>query len=169
MNDTDLSQLLVQGYTLQNLFGFEITESARTASVMMKTFGLDGTEAMDLIITATQRGGNFSDELLDTFREYSPQFKALGYNAEQFTAILIAGAKAGAFNLDKVGDAAKESFLRIGDGSTGSREDLTELGLSFEQIEKDIQSGGESANSAFTAVASAIATINDPAEKLHLL
>ncbi|MFF5993715.1 phage tail tape measure protein [Lysinibacillus sp. KU-BSD001] len=168
VGEEDLSNLLESSYTLQELFGAEIQESARTASVMMKTFGIDGQQAMDLITTGFQRGGDFSGELLDTLREYAPQFKALGYDAEAFTAILIAGAESGAFNLDKLGDVAKESFLRIGDGSKASREALSDLGLDFKQIETDINSGGETANSAFAAVASAIAMVKDPAEKSAL-
>lgn len=168
VGDQELSKLLESGYTLQELFGADLQESARTASVMMQTFGIDGQTAMDLITVGFQRGGDFSGELLTTMQEYSPQFKALGYDAEAFTAILIAGAESGAFNLDKVGDAAKESFLRIGDGSKASRTALGDLGLDFKKIENDINSGGESANSAFAAVASAIALVQDPAEKSAL-
>lgn len=168
VGDQELTKLLESGYTLQELFGTDMQESARTASVMMKVFGIEGQEAMDLITVAFQRGGDFSGELLDTLREYAPQFKALGYDAEGFTSILIAGAEAGAFNLDKIGDSAKESFLRIGDGSKSSRDALKDLGLDFNKIESDINSGGESANSAFAAVASAIALVKEPAEKSAL-
>lgn len=168
VGDQELTKLLESGYTLQELFGTDMQESARTASVMMKVFGIEGQEAMDLITVAFQRGGDFSGELLDTLREYAPQFKALGYDAEGFTSILIAGAEAGAFNLDKIGDSAKESFLRIGDGSKSSRDALKDLGLDFNKIESDINSGGESANSAFAAVASAISLVKEPAEKSAL-
>ncbi|MER2190620.1 MAG: phage tail tape measure protein [Solibacillus sp.] len=168
LGDEQLEGLLAAGYTLNELFEFELVESTRTASVMAKTFGIEGQTAMDLITVAAQRGANFNDELLDTLREYSPQFKALGYSAEEFTAILIEGSKLGIFGLDKLGDTAKESFLRFGDGSKSSREALADLGLSFEQIEADIQGGGETANKAFTAVASAIALVEDPAEKSAL-
>lgn len=165
LNDTDLQKVLEGAYTLKDAFGAEINESTRTASVLMKNFGVDSQTALDLMTTGFQRGGNFSDELLDTMREYAPQFKGMGYDAEEFTAILIAGAESGAFNLDKVGDAAKEAFLRIGDGSKGSRDALGSLGLDFEKIEGDINSGGESAKSAFAAVTSAIASVEDPAAR----
>ncbi|AJD92027.1 hypothetical protein JMA_27100 [Jeotgalibacillus malaysiensis] len=165
LNDVDLKNVLESAYILQDAFGAELNESTRTASVLMKNFGVDSETAFDLMTTAFQRGGNFSDELLDTLREYAPQFQGMGYDAEEFTAILIAGAEAGAFNLDKVGDAAKESFLRIGDGSKASRDALEQLGLDVNQVETDINSGGESAQSAFAAVASAIAGVEDPAAK----
>ena len=168
LSDVDLKKVAEGAYTIKDAFGAEINETTRTASVLMKTFQIDSTKALDLITTGFQRGGNFSDELVDSLREYAPQFKGMGYNAEEFTAILIAGAESGAFSLDKIGDAAKESFLRIGDGSKSSRDALGNLGLGFEQIEEDINSGGESAKSAFAAVVAAISTVEDPAAKAQM-
>ena len=168
LNNGELQEFAEGAYTIKDAFGAEINETTRTASVLMKNFGITGNKALDLITTGFQKGGNFSDELLDTLREYAPQFKGMGYDAEEFTAILIAGAESGAFNLDKIGDAAKEAFIRIGDGSKNSRGSLKELGLDFEQIEKDINSGGESAKSSFAAVTAAIATVKDPAKKAQL-
>lgn len=168
LSDVDLKKVAEGAYTIKDAFGAEINETTRTASVLMKNFQIDSTEALDLITTGFQRGGNFSDELLDTLREYAPQFKGMGFEADEFTAILIAGAESGAFGLDKVGDAAKEAFLRIGDGSKGSRDALGNLGLDFQQIETDINSGGESAKSSFAAVVAAIATVKDPAEKAQM-
>ena len=165
LSDVELQGIAEGAYAIRDAFGSEISETTRTASVLMKNFEISGTTALDLITTGFQRGGDFSGELLDTLREYAPQFKGMGYNAEEFTAILIAGAKAGAFNLDKVGDAAKEAFLRIGDGSKTSRDALGSVGLDFKQIENDINSGGETAKTAFAAVASAIAGIQDPAKR----
>lgn len=168
LNNGELQEFAEGAYTIKDAFGAEINETTRTASVLMKNFGINGTKALDLITTGFQKGGNFSDELLDTLREYAPQFKGMGYDAEEFTAILIAGAESGAFGLDKIGDAAKEAFLRIGDGSKGSRDALGDLGLDFKQIEKDINSGGKSAKTSFAAVTAAISTVKDPAKKAQM-
>ncbi|WP_336078526.1 phage tail tape measure protein [Paenibacillus sp. 203] len=165
LDDSTLTDLTQKAVILKEAFDAEVNETTRTASVLMKNFGIDGSEAMDLITVGFQRGGNFSDELLDTLREYAPQFKGLGYSADEFTAILIAGAEKGAFNLDKIGDSAKEAFLKIGDGSGGSRDALKALGLDFKQVENDIASGGESTKKAFTAVVTAISSIKDPAQR----
>lgn len=165
LDNGELEKIAEAAYTLSDAFGAEINETTRTAAVLMKNFGIGSEEAFDLMTTGFQKGGDFTGELLDTLREYAPQFKGMGYNAEEFTAILIAGAEAGAFNLDKVGDAAKEAFLRIGDGSKSSQEALEDVGLDVRQIEKDINSGGDSAKTAFAAVASAIAGIKDPAKR----
>ena len=63
---------------------------------------------MDILTIGFQNGANYSGELLDTMREYSPKFKELGLDADTAMAYLIQGAQNGAFNLDKVGDAMKE-------------------------------------------------------------
>lgn len=165
LDDGQLQEFAEGAYTIKDAFGAEINETTRTASVLMKTFGIEGNTALDLITTGFQKGGNFSDELIDSLREYAPQFKGMGYNAEEFTAILIAGAESGAFSLDKLADAAKEGFLRIGDGSKSTRDALEELGLNVQQVETDINSGGETAKTAFAAVSAAIAGVKDPAQK----
>lgn len=165
LNDTELSDITTKALIMRDAFDAEVNETTRTASVLMKNFKIDSSEAMDLMTVAFQRGGNFSDELLDTLREYAPQFKGMGYSAEEFTALLISGAEKGAFNLDKIGDSAKESFLRIGDGSTSSRDALKALGLDFQKVENDINSGGEGAQRAFGAVVTAIASVKDPAKQ----
>lgn len=165
LNDAELSDITTKALIMRDAFDAEVNETTRTASVLMKNFGIESSEAMDLMTVAFQRGGNFSDELLDTLREYAPQFKAMGYNAEEFTALLIAGAQKGAFNLDKIGDSAKESFLRIGEGSTSSRDALKVLGLDFQKVENDINAGGDGAQQAFGAVVSAIASVKDPAKQ----
>ncbi|MEI7027158.1 phage tail tape measure protein [Paenibacillus sp. y28] len=127
LDDESLSQITQSALILQETFDADVNETTRTASVLMKNFGLDGQEAMDLMVAGFQKGGNFSDELLDTLREYAPQFKAMGISAEDALGILIKGAENGAFNLDKVGDAIKEFNIRVKDGSDSTYEAMAQL------------------------------------------
>lgn len=151
---------------LQSLFEAPVAESTRAVGVMMKNFqGLSETQAFDLIAAGFQRGGNYSDELLDTMREYSPQFAAMGLSAEQMTGILIAGAQAGAFNLDKVGDAVKEFNIRAQDGSKGTAEGFKAIGLDADKMGASIAKGGPAAQQAFQATLAALATIEDPLKR----
>ncbi len=89
---------------------WDTKEISRAITQMQKAFGVSAEEAGDLIITTLQKAGDKADDLLDTFWEYSPLMKEAGMNAKEFTAILIAGAKEGAFNYDKLADTIKESF-----------------------------------------------------------
>lgn len=162
LGDDTTGEILDYAYIIRDKFGGEIAESTRTASVMMKQFGIDGQEAMDLITTGFLKGGNFSDELLDTMREYAPQFKDMGLSANQMTAILVKGAEAGAWNLDKVGDAVKEFNLQATGGSKDVAEAFKSIGLDANKMSAGIAQGGEKGQQAFVATITALSNIKDP-------
>lgn len=165
LNDADLEKLTTNALTLQKVFGADVTESVRTASVMMKNFGIDGNTAFDLMTVGFQKGGDFSGELLDTLREYSPQFASMGISAEDAMGILIAGANAGAFNLDKVGDALKEFNIRAQDGSKTTAEGFAAIGLDATTMSNAIAAGGDVASNAFQATIAALAGMKDPVQQ----
>lgn len=161
IGDDTAGELLDSAYIIRDAFDGQINESTRTASVMMKNFGIEGSEAMDLITKGYQEGGNYSDELLDTLREYSPQFQAMGFSANQMTGILIKGAQAGAFNLDKVGDSIKEFNIRAQDGSKGTAEGFKAIGLDANKMGQDIAAGGERGQKAFMATVAGLSGMKD--------
>jgi TP901 family phage tail tape measure protein len=161
----DIQKVTEAAYVLQDAFGFEIASSTGAAKQLMINFGVSAEAAMDMFTVAAQNGGNYADDLLDTVSEYSPHFKALGYDAEGMMATLIAGAQSGAFNLDILADAAKESFIIMSSGSDDAKDALTSMGLDANQVIKDINSGGEGAQKAFMAVSTAIASIEDPTKR----
>lgn len=166
LNSEQLTNVAMGAATIGKAWDIETKEVGRAVSVMTKTFDeLSETQALDLITVAFQETGDQADDLLDTFSEYSTQFKALGYDGEGFAATLIAGAKAGIFNFDKLADSAKEGFLKLGEGSDETRDALKLMGLDANQITSDIAQGGDKAQQAFMAVSSAIGTIKDPAER----
>ena len=151
--------------TIAKVFDQDVNEVSRTAGVMMKNFGIEGTEAMDLITTGFQQGGDYSGELLDTLREYSPQFQSLGLSADQALAMLIKGAEAGAWNLDKVGDSLKEFNIRAQDGSKTTAEGFAAIGLDAQKMGADIAKGGDSAKNAFMMTVTALSQMKDPMEQ----
>ncbi|ADL52142.1 phage tail tape measure protein [Clostridium cellulovorans] len=151
--------------TISDVFGEDVNSVINTTSIAMKNFGVGGQEALDLITYGFQNGGNFSGELLDTVREYSPQFSSMGISMNQAMGILIKGAQAGAFNLDKVGDAMKEFNIRAQDGSTTTQEGFAMIGLSADQMGAAIAKGGTDAQNAFTATITALAGIKDPVQQ----
>lgn len=165
LDDGSLQSVAEDAFVLRDTFGAEINESTRTASVMMKNFGIESSKAMDLMTVGFQKGGNFSDELLDTMREYSPQFAAMGMSAEDMLGILIKGAEAGAWNLDKVGDAIKEFTIRSKDGSDTTAEALKALGFNAEEMSAKFAAGGAEASSAFQAVTATLAGMDDPLQR----
>lgn len=161
----DLEDLTKNALLLRDSFGFDVSESIRTADSLMKQFGITGDEAFTLIAQATQNGADRSGDLLDTLNEYAPQFEALGFSAEEFTNVLITGAEEGAFQIDKIGDAVKEFNIRAKDGSDSTTEAFTALGLSAEELSADFAAGGVRAQEAFRQTLTALASIEDPLER----
>ncbi|MED4783440.1 phage tail tape measure protein [Brevibacillus choshinensis] len=123
----ELAEVTEGALSIAEIFGQDVKEITAAAGVMMKNFGISGKDALDIITTGFQQGGDFSGELLDTLREYAPQFNALGISADNALGMLIKGAQTGAFNLDKVGDAFKEFNIRIKDGSDLTYESMAQL------------------------------------------
>lgn len=166
LNKNQLTETAKGVSTITDLFKQDFKEVGKTVSTMTKTFDdLSESQALDLLTTAFQETGDMSGDLLDTFNEYSTQFKALGYDAEGFTATLISGAKSGVFNFDKLADSAKEGFLKLGEGSKDTTDALKLMGLDADKVMSDIAQGGDTANQAFMAVSTAIGTIEDPAKR----
>ena len=71
---TALQGFTESAFALRDTFGYDITESVRTANTMMDQFGIDGEHAFDLIASGVQNGLDYSGELLDSINEYSVQF-----------------------------------------------------------------------------------------------
>lgn len=158
----ELENVTRQAFILRDTFGYEIQESTRAAKALIDNFGVEGSKAMDYITTATQKGGDYSQELLDTISEYSVQFKTAGIGVEGMFNILIQGAEKGAWNLDKVGDAVKEYAIRAVDGSKTTAEGFKAIGLNAEDMSKKMAKGGDSAEKAFMATVAAISSMKDP-------
>ncbi|MDD3040774.1 phage tail tape measure protein [Bacteroides sp.] len=162
MADQEMQKVTEGAMTIADVFDQDVNEVTRAAGVMMKNFGISGQDAMDLITVGFQKGGDFSGELLDTLREYSPQFVSLGLSADQAMAMLIKGAEAGAWNLDKVGDAMKEFNIRAQDGSKTTAEGFAAIGLNAAEMGMSIAKGGEDAQKAFMATIAALTAMEDP-------
>ncbi|WP_439818370.1 phage tail tape measure protein [Weissella paramesenteroides] len=96
--------------------GVDIKDAANASSQAMKSMGLTGRQATDLIAKGLQDGLNKNDDFLDTVNEYAPTFKDAGISADGMLSVLNAGMQDGAFNTDKVADAVKEFQLRLTSG-----------------------------------------------------
>ncbi len=153
------------GFALRDTFGYDLSESARTANALMKNFGIDANKAYNIIATGAQKGADQNGDLLDTLNEYSTQYAALGLSADQFVNGLIAGAEAGVFSIDKVGDAVKEFNIRAKDGSKSTTSAFATLGLKASTTMQAFAKGGDTAQKAFFEVVKALEAMKDPVEK----
>lgn len=158
----NLQETTEQAFLLRDVFGYEVAESIRAASTMMKQFDVDAQTAFSMIAFGAQNGLDYSGELLDSINEYSVQFQKLGFSADDMFNIFQVGAENGAFNLDKIGDAIKEFSIRAIDGSKTTEEGFALIGLSADEMGAKFAAGGESAKAAFFETINAINALEDP-------
>ncbi|WP_179223530.1 phage tail tape measure protein [Paenibacillus tyrfis] len=162
LSDQAAGDFLAGGYVIRDAFNAEISETSKVVRTLQANFAeLSATDALDLITTGFQLGGDYAGDFMDTINEYSVHFAGLGMSAEQMFATLIAGSREGSFNLDKVGDSVKESFIRMQDMSKGSQEAFQALGMDGQKMAADIAAGGDRANQAFQATLLALGNLDD--------
>lgn len=165
LSNEGLQSVTEGAFLLRDTFQYDVGESVRAANALVKNFGIDGDEAMNLIAAGAQNGLDFSGELLDTISEYSGQFAKVGIDADQMFQIMQAGADSGAWNLDKVGDAIKEMSIRVVDGSETTAAGFAALGMDADVMAQKFAAGGESAQEAFSQTISALASMEDPVQQ----
>lgn len=165
---TSLQDCTVYALALRDTFGMEVSESARTAAVLMEEFGISGRDAYDLITLGAQNGADKNGNLLDTINEYAPYFKDAGKEAEEMFNAIITGAQNGVYDVDKIGDAWKEFMLRVTSGDEGPKEALAELGFAAEDVTRKIAEGGPAADLATQEIIKALAALDDPYEQNRL-
>lgn len=160
-----LEEMTRAGILLRDTFGYEVTESMRTAQMMEKQFGISGAQAFDMIVQGAQAGLDKNGDLLDTINEYSVQFKKLGFDSTEMFNMLINGAQSGTFSVDKLGDTIKEFSIRAIDGSKTTQEGFKAIGLDANKMAAAFGSGGESAKLAFQETIDAISRMEDPIQR----
>ena len=147
---------------IKDTFDFEVNDSTKAASSLMKNFGISADEAYGLITAGAQKGANKNDDLLDTLNEYSVHYQNLGLDADQFVTSLISGAENGSFSIDKVGDAVKEFSIRSKDGSDATIEAFKQIGLDAKTMTAAFSMGGEAGEAAFFQTIEALNAMEDP-------
>jgi len=157
-----LKELTEDALLLRDTFDFEVTESTRSAKMMMDQFGLSGKAAYNLIAQGAQWGLDKNGDLLDTINEYSGTFKAQGFSAEEMFNMIQNGSANGTFSVDKLGDAVKEFGIRSKDGSTTTADAFKRLGFNVTETEKKFAKGGETGKQAFQEVNKKLLEMKDP-------
>lgn len=139
---------------------------ATAVSTMLKTgLAKSADEAFDIIQKGVEKGVNKADDLLDTFTEYSTQFRKLGIDGKTATGLFSQGLKAGARDADTVADALKELSIRAIDGSAASTAGYKLLGLSAKDVAADFAAGGDRASGALGLVLDKLRAIKDPVKQ----
>src|SRR5690606_37294568 len=143
----------------------DVGQTSRAVGKMIKTgLAKDATEALDILTAGFQSGANEADDLLDTFSEYSTQFRNMGLSGEQAMGIISQGLRAGARDADVVADAIKEFSIEAVAGSDKIRDAYGELGLNADKMFAALGKGGPEAAKALDITLDKLREVEDPVE-----
>lgn len=123
-------------------------------------------EAFNLLHAGIAKGVNSADDLLDTFIEYSTQFRQLGLNGQQAMGLLSQGLQHGARDADTVADGLKEIAIlaqEVGNDTVSGA--FQKLGLNQKKLATDFAAGGERASAALALVLDKLRAIKDPMQQ----
>lgn len=179
LNGTDLQNIVSQGIILEDTYGIDMSESLRGVNGLMQHFGLNATDAMDMLVAGTQGGLDKTNELGDNLSEYSGKFAEAEYSAKEYFQLLQNGLDNGAHNLDKVNDAINEVTTRIANGTiadsmsainekTGELEEGSgKWSQSVEDVFKRWQEGGATQKQVIDAIVQDIQGTENQQDKLN--
>lgn len=138
----DLKAFRNEVQAVADAFNVDFKETIVAANALAKQFGISADEALKLVKDGFISGGNVTGQFLDNLKEYPAYFKEAGISADQFVAIVAQTNKMGIFS-DKGVDAIKEANLRLREMTTATAAALDGIGISSEQVQKDLQTGAK--------------------------
>ena len=158
----DLKAFRNEVQAVADSFNADFRETLIATNALSKQFGISANEALQLVKDGFLAGGDANGEFLDTLKEYPAYFKEAGISADQFVAIVTQTNKMGIFS-DKGVDAIKEANLRLREMTTATAAALGGIGISSEQVQKDLQTGTKTTFDVIQDVSAKLAKLPDNA------
>lgn len=158
----DLKAFRNEVQAVADSFGADFRETLIATNALSQQFGISANEALQLVKDGFLSGADANGEFLDTLKEYPAYFKEAGISADQFVAIVAQTNKMGIFS-DKGVDAIKEANLRLREMTKATAEALDGIGISSEQVQKDLQTGTKTTFDVMQEVSAKLAELPDNA------
>lgn len=166
-SNADLQATSARAMDLASVMGEEVGPVTVAVGQMMKTgLAKNSKEAFDVLTRGAQMGANKAEDLLDTFNEYSTQFRDLGLTGAQAMGIIQQGLQGGARDADIVADGLKELNIRVQDMSAAPA--LKKLGLDAEAMAEAFGKGGPTASRALDQITDRLRKVKDPTQRYAL-
>ncbi|GGS88541.1 phage tail tape measure protein [Nonomuraea spiralis] len=167
LGDSALKDMTAQALTVSKAMDEDVSAVTRAVSQMLRNdLSPSAKDAFDVLIRGQQEGVNKSEDLLDTFNEYSTIFRDLGLNSKDALGLMAQGLKAGARDSDTVADALKELDIRVKDLS--AKKALKALGLDATEMASAFAKGGPKARAALQQILEKLGAVEDPAKRSQL-
>jgi phage-related minor tail protein len=161
-----IKNITAQVMSLSEAFDQDLGETMRAVGKAVKT-GLvaDAQEGLDVITRGLQANVDEAGDLMETFSEYSTQFREIGANGAQAMGLLVQGLRGGARDADVVADSIKEFTVRMKDGTTTAADGFKLLGANGAEMMAKFSQGGPAANEVFTTLVEKMNAIEDPLKR----
>lgn len=173
IGDTSQAEGGLEGLTSKTLalsktFDQDLTMASAAAGQMVRT-GLAETadEALDILAVGLGTAADKSGDLLETFNEYSTQFRRVGLDGQTATGLITQALENGARDADQVADAIGQFGERALAGGTAVDDAYESIGLSADTVAKKIGQGGASAEEALAMTLDALRGTKDEQVKLN--
>jgi FtsZ-binding cell division protein ZapB len=123
-------------------FGKDYLETLRAVDGLMAQYHLSASDAIKVINDGFVAGADLSGDFLSQIQQYAPSFHDAGIAADEMVAI-IAQTRSGIFSEGGL-NLIQMANNRIRTMSQGTQTALDNIGMSAQQVEKDLQSGAKS-------------------------
>ncbi|MFE6025533.1 phage tail tape measure protein [Streptomyces niveus] len=173
IGDTSTAEGGLEGVTtkalaLASTFDQDVTVATAAAGQMMRTGLADNAdEAFDILTVGLASAADKSGDLLETFNEYSVQFKRLGIDGQTATGLIAQGLEGGARDADQVADALGQFGERALAGGTAVDDAYTSIGLNADTMAGKIGKGGKTAEQALALTLDKLRGTKDEQTKLN--
>lgn len=166
-NQQGLEDMTKAALGLSKAFDQEVNKTTAAAGQLVKT-GLvkDFDEAMDLIAAGLGSVANKSDDILDTFNEYSTLFRRVGLDGQTALGLISQGLQAGARDSDAIADAIGIFSEMALAGGKQVNDAFASIGLNGEDIGRRMRAGGDEATSALQDTMDALRGTDDATTRL---
>ena len=159
-----LDKVALRAKAAGEALGVETPELVSKIGPVIKQFGVDFDEAINLVSAGAQNGVGDVGGYLDAINEFSVNAKEAGFSVEEFTALLGRAGTAGVKDFAKVGDGIKEVENRIKGGDL--LKSFQEIGGTIgDQLAKIAEDGGKGVLSGKEVLQQSVSTIEDAFKK----
>jgi phage-related minor tail protein len=148
----ETENLTKRALAMRDVFDKDVGESIDAVKVLMDEFGLTSDQAFDFLAEGAKRGLDRNGDLLDSVREYGNLFADADATASEFFSILETGTAGGVLGTDKIADAFKEFQIRFIEGNDDLVSGLETLGINYDELKSDVESGSLTIADAFGIV-----------------
>lgn len=107
--------------------------------ILMKQYGIDSREALDIVRGGFQAGADLSGNMLSNMERYAPIFKDMKLDGSELAAVL-AQTRSGIFNEQGL-QMMQMATKRLREMSSGTKKALEELGISTDEWNEKLMKG----------------------------